>query len=82
MIDEKFLQILVCPETHQPLAVADDALVARLNGEIGEGKISNRSGEKVEEVLTGGLVREDGEYLYPLFDDIPCLLVEESIRIA
>ena len=34
MVDEKLLEILVCPENHTPLAPADEELVAKLNRAI------------------------------------------------
>lgn len=82
MIDDKFLEILLCPETHQPLARAEEGVIERLNGEIKGGKLVNRAGEAVSEVLTGGLVREDGKFLYPVYEEIPCLLIEEAIPLT
>ena len=81
MIDDRFLEILVCPETHQPLSVAEAAVVERLNAAANDGKLENRGGQPVSEPLTGGLVREDGKFLYPIYEEIPCLLIEESIAL-
>ena len=81
MIDDRFLEILVCPETHQPLSLAEAAVVERLNAAATDGKLENRGGQPVSEPLTGGLVREDGKFLYPIYEEIPCLLIEESIAL-
>ena len=81
MVDPELLDILVCPETKQPVRVADEALLERLNAAIERGELRNASGEAVEEPLDGGLVREDGEVLYPVVDDIPVMLVDEAIPL-
>lgn len=81
MIDATLLDILVCPETKQPLRVADAALLAELNSAIEAGSVSNRGGVAVSDVLVEALVREDGALLYPVRDDIPIMLVDESIPL-
>ena len=81
MIDATLLDILVCPETKQPLRVADAALLAELNSAIEAGSVSNRGGVAVSDALVEALVREDGALLYPVRDDIPIMLVDESIPL-
>ena len=81
MIDPELLEILACPDTHQPLAMADEALVASLNGAIEGGGLKNVGGGSVEGPLDGGLVREDGAIVYPIRDRIPVLLVDEGISL-
>jgi uncharacterized protein YbaR (Trm112 family) len=80
-VDPELLEILVCPETRQPVAPADAALLTRLNAEIAAGSLRNRGGDSVREPLKEGLLREDGRILYPVDDGIPVMLVEESIEI-
>lgn len=80
-IDPDLLEILACPETHQPLALADEALVARVNAAIGAGGVANAGGAAVSDPIEGGLVREDGAILYPIRDRIPVLLVDEGIPV-
>jgi uncharacterized protein YbaR (Trm112 family) len=80
-VDPELLEILVCPETRQPVAPADAALLTRLNAEIAAGSLRNRGGDAVREPLQEGLLREDGRILYPVDDGIPVMLVEESIEI-
>lgn len=81
-IDQDLLEILVCPDSRQPLTPADGALLARLNGEIRGRRLRNRGGEVVESEIREGLVREDGRYLYVVDDDIPIMLIDQSIELA
>ncbi|MBX7254942.1 MAG: hypothetical protein K1Y02_01180 [Candidatus Hydrogenedentes bacterium] len=81
MVDPELLKILVCPENKTPVALADDATITALNAAIEQGTLKNRAGEKVEEKIDGGLIREDRAYLYPIRDDIPIMLIDESIPL-
>ena len=82
MVDASLVSILACPETHQPVSVADDATVGKVNAAIAAGTAKNRDGEAVTEAIQTGLVREDGAYLYPVRDDIPVMLIGEAIPLA
>lgn len=75
------LEILVCPETKQPVRMAPADVIARLNERIRTGQLRNRGGAAVAKELVEGLLREDGRVLYPVDDDIPVMLVEESIEV-
>lgn len=75
------IAILICPESKQPLAPATPAQLAAVNAAIRAGNAYNRSGARVEKELTDALVRQDGRLLYPVEDDIPVMLVEESIAL-
>ena len=81
MIDKELLDIIVCPETKQDLFLAESDLIGRLNGLIEKGELRNRSKQAVTEKIDGGLIREDRKYLYPIRDDIPILLIDESISL-
>jgi uncharacterized protein YbaR (Trm112 family) len=78
MVDQTLLDILVCPETKQPLRPADDPLLERLNAAIREGTIVNRGGATVTEDVAEALVRLDERYLYPVRDGIPIMLIDEG----
>ncbi len=80
-VSEELLEILVCPETRQPVTVAEAELIARLNGEVESGSLRNRGGEAVSAAIQEGLIREDGKILYPVEDGIPVMLIEESIEL-
>jgi uncharacterized protein YbaR (Trm112 family) len=79
MVDSKLLEILCCPDTKQDVALAPSDLVERLNGQIATGALKNKGGEVVKEKMDGGLLRADGKVLYPIRDDIPIMLIDESI---
>jgi len=81
MIDQTLLDILVCPETKQPLHVADAELLGKVNAAIAAGSVRTRGGEAVTDALVEALVREDGGFLYPVRDDIPIMLIDESISL-
>lgn len=81
MVDQQLLDILVCPETKQALHMADAELLQRLNDAIGRGAVVNRGGRKLETAISEGLVREAGDLLYPIRDDIPIMLVDEAIPL-
>ena len=80
-INKKSLEILICPESKQPLAMAPDDLLARVNEAIREGRITTRDGTPVTEELREGLVDQGGAYLYLVRDSIPVMLVGESIAL-
>lgn len=77
----ELLQILRCPETRQALALAEPALVARLNAQAAAGQLRNRAGQPVTAQLDGGLVRADGQALYPVRNNVPVLLVDEAVAL-
>ena len=81
MIDKDLLEILACPETHQPLAQADAAAVEALNTSIAAGKVTDVGGEPVTEAIEGGLIREDGKIVYPIRASIPVLLIQAGIPL-
>jgi uncharacterized protein YbaR (Trm112 family) len=80
-VSPDLIEILVCPETKQPVALASEAQLAAVNVRIRDGSARSRGGDPVTEEITEGLVREDGRILYPVQDDIPVMLVEESIEL-
>ncbi len=81
MIDKELLSILCCPETKQDLELADQQLIDKTNQLIKKGVLKNRAGEQIREPIDAGLIREDRKYLYPVREDIPILLIDESILI-
>lgn len=78
----EILPILRCPEDQTPLAIADDVLVGEVNAAIRAGRLDDRAGKRVEQTIDGGLVRAAGDVLYPIIDQIPMLLVDESMGIG
>ena len=80
-VSSELLEILVCPETRQPVSPASEEVLSDLNGEIRAERLKNRGGERVTTSLSEGLIREDGKILYPVDDGIPVMLIEESIEL-
>ncbi len=81
MANSSILPKLVCPESRQPLAMADGALVARLNEAAQKGRLQFAGGEPVQQPLDGGLIRQDGTLLYPIFEGIPNLTSDQAIAV-
>lgn len=80
-VSSELVEILVCPETKQPVSLASSDQLSAVNEKVRDGSLRNRGGDAVKEPLTEGLVREDGRILYPVDDGIPVMLVEESIEL-
>lgn len=81
MINRDLLDILACPEDKTPVKLADQPLIDTINSAIANGEVKNRGGQKVEQPLDGGLVREDRIFIYPIQDAIPIMLIDEAIPI-
>jgi uncharacterized protein YbaR (Trm112 family) len=80
-VDPELLEILVCPETRQPVTMAGDGVLAGLNERIRSNELRNRGGDAVSKPIEEGLLREDGKVLYIVDDSIPVMLIEESIEL-
>ena len=81
-ISQELLDILVCPETKQPVVLAESDLLEKLNVQIQDGTLKNRVGETVSEAIDGALVREDQSFCYPIRDNIPVMLIDEAIPLG
>ncbi len=82
ILAEDFLAILVCPEDKTPVKQAPQDVVDAINKRMKEEKLLNRGGDKVNDPIDGGLLREDGKYLYPIREGIPIMLIEEAIPMG
>lgn len=81
MIDKDLLAILCCPETKQPVALAEAVLVDKLNEAVTRGSLKNKGKKAVSEQMDGGLIRADQKILYPIRGGIPVMLIEEGIPL-
>jgi uncharacterized protein len=79
MISQELLELLVCPENKTPVTPIDTDTIQKINAAISQGTVSTRNGEPIEDPIDGGLVREDQAYVYIIRDDIPVMLIDESI---
>ena len=82
VLDPELLDILVCPESRRPVAPADAGVLARVNDAAAAGTLVNRAGRPVPSPVQDLLVRDDGRVAYPVRDDIPIMLIDESIDLA
>jgi len=81
-LSKTLLAALRCPESKQPLTLADEATLERLNQAIAKGEVKNSAGKTVAEAIEAGLIREDGNRLYPITEGFPIMLIEESIDLS
>jgi uncharacterized protein len=81
IVRDDLIEILRCPENHARLTPADGGLLAELNGRIRDGRLRNKAGRVVSQAIDDGLVREDGDLIYPIVNQIPLLLREEAIPL-
>ena len=81
MVNPELIEILACPDSKQPVRIADTQLVEVLNKRIAKGTLKNKAGEVVQEKMEAGLIREDEKILYRIVDDIPVMLIEEGIPL-
>ena len=82
MIDRNLLEILVCPETLQPLSEGSAALVTALNARVLAGTLRDCAERPVTERLDHLLVRKDRTVAYPVRNQVPTLLADESIPLG
>ncbi|MBS0169232.1 MAG: hypothetical protein JSR62_02660 [Nitrospira sp.] len=80
-LDNDLVAILCCPDTKQPVELADEGLIERINGAIERGQLKNAAQKPVTEKLDGGLIRSDKKILYPVREDIPVMLIDEGIPL-
>jgi uncharacterized protein YbaR (Trm112 family) len=81
LIDKSFLEILCCPETKQPVTLADESLLTKINEAVARGGLMNKGKAPISEKLDGGLIRADHKILYPIRENIPVMLIEEGIPL-
>ena len=82
MLDAQLLALLVCPVTHQDVALASPAELERLVSAIRKGDVHTVAGEAVDPAIDGALIRQDGTVAYAIRDGIPVMLVTEGLAIG
>ncbi|WP_433851140.1 Trm112 family protein [Stenotrophomonas nitritireducens] len=81
-MDRKLLDLLVSPDTRQPLALLDSAGLEALNRAIATGGVVRADGSAQSEALREALVTRDRRQVFRVEDGIPVLLAEEAIATA
>ena len=81
MLDPELLALLVCPETHQDVALATPDEIAQINEAIQQGRVRSVAGASVEQPVDGALIRTDRTVAYPIRDGIPVMLVTEGLSL-
>lgn len=81
-MDRKLLDLLVSPDTRQPLLLLESAGLEALNRAIAAGSVNRADGSAQTEPLREVLVTRDRKQLFRVEDGIPVLLAEEAIASA
>lgn len=81
-ISQDLLNIICCPTTKQSLSLVSDDTLNNLNSLQTDQKLVFKDGNTVEYSLSGALITEDKITIYPIRQDIPILLEEESIEAS
>ena len=79
-IDNKLLEILVCPATKVPVKQLAKDHLAILNQCIDSGEIKRVDGEPVQAALNEALITTDGRTVYAVDNGIPIMLEEQGIN--
>jgi uncharacterized protein len=82
MLNPELLALLVCPETHQDVSLANPDEIALINSAIGQGLVRNVGGEPVQAPVEAALIRTDRRVAYPIRDGIPVMLVPEGLDLS
>jgi uncharacterized protein YbaR (Trm112 family) len=82
VIEAKLVEILRCPQDRSRLRIAPPEVVNSINRAIDAGTAVNLAGERLERRIDGGLIREQGDLLYPVIDEIPVMLPDEALELA
>ena len=82
MIEARLVEILRCPQDRSRLRAASPQVIDSINRAIDAGTAVNLAGERLEKRIDGGLIREAGDLLYPVLDEIPVMLPDEALEVA
>lgn len=78
---EELLKIIVCPQTKQPLRLAEFSELKSINDQINLGQVIYLNGKLANRILEGLLITLDNDWGYPILEGIPILLKENAIAL-
>ena len=81
-MDRKLLDLLVSPDSRQPLSLLNAKGLEALNHAIGTGAVAKADGTPQSQPLREALLTRDGKQVFRVDDGIPVLLAEEAIATA
>ena len=81
-MDRKLLDLLVSPDTRQPLALLEPAGLEALNQAIAAAAVARNDGSREAAPLREALITRDRKTVYRIDDGIPVLLAEEGIATS
>lgn len=76
------LSLLACPEDGSPLRWAPAPLVQELNRQVDLRELHDLGGGLVDRHMDLGLLRDDGQRLYPVRAGVADLLVDSAVLIV
>ena len=81
-ISQDLLDIICCPTTKQDISLVSDDILNKLNQLQSDNQLTFKDGKLVTYPLSGALITKDQITIYPIRQDIPILLEEESIAAS
>ncbi|HBJ35547.1 MAG TPA: hypothetical protein DDZ51_12520 [Planctomycetaceae bacterium] len=81
MMDAALLTLIRCPVDYQPLAIAPDELIAKLNELVAQRQLRDQTDGLVEQPMDQALITADASRIYPVRGGIPALIPSESIPV-
>jgi len=82
MIPSWLLALLRCPITEEPLTLASDELISKLQVAVQGGGLRSKLGVTISEEWTQGLVNESATWFYPMDGETIDLLADNAIPLA
>lgn len=82
VMNEKLLDIVCCPLTHQALRKARSDELTAVNNAIDARKLHDATGAVIGEPMVAALVTMDGTRMYPLHDGMVSLLPDTAIALT
>ena len=78
----ELLEILVDPETKEPVRLASDGELARLRAAVGAGRATRKDGKEASSTFEAAFIAQQGAVAYVVEEGIPIFLIDERLEIA